>query len=104
VSIQRVTEIVARYSNKPVSENAAIFQDLDIYGIDAWELLGDLSDAFPVSFDGFDFDAYFPSDLAFFPYLKRDDRPRLTTQQLAELVASGKHWNAFIQASKYSCP
>lgn len=49
-------------SRKPVSRHAAIFHDLQIHGDAAIELLDGLTRRWNVSFEGFDFPAYFPKE------------------------------------------
>ena len=95
MSLQRIIEIVSKYSNTPVFEDAALFHDLGLYGDDASDLLADICDQFPVSFEGFDFGSYFPDEPGLFNFLNKSQYTPISVRGLANFVASGPHWHSF---------
>ncbi|WP_421791441.1 DUF1493 family protein [Hyphobacterium sp.] len=95
MSAALIIAIVEKYSTKPVGLDSAIFHDLGIFGLDAWELFSDISEALPVNFEGFDFKAHFPNESDLFPNYRKQHRPRITIRDLCNFVASGKTWQAF---------
>jgi len=92
---KRVFEIVANHSCNPVRIDASIWHDLGVYGDDAWELLAQLHEALGVSFDGFHFNDYFPSETFLCSPVNKSRYRQITVQELIEFVSSGLTWRKF---------
>jgi hypothetical protein len=92
-----ILAIAERIAAKPVTMSSAIYQDLGIGGDKAWELLTDVAKQFVTSFEGFEFDSYFPEEteillrhVSKIAVLPEKQRRRLTIEHLVDVARWGK--------------
>jgi hypothetical protein len=83
-----VLAIVEHIAARPAAMSSAIYQDLGIAGDKAWELLTDVAKKFITSFEGFEFELYFPEEAE--ARLPDNMRRRLTVGHLVEVARAGK--------------
>ena len=73
----------------PITPQMALYHDLRLYGDDAYEILSELSKRYGVSFTGFSFSAYFPSEgllTALLRFRSPENWKRLTVGHLVAVV------------------